>query len=75
MSKVFIAHDPLEARFVKDLLERAGIAAEVQGEALFGLRPGIGNDAGSLPSVWIAKAAKLNEALQIVADYKQRKAG
>ena len=62
MRRVFIAHVPLEAHFVKDLLERAGIAAEVRGEALFGLRPGIGNDADSLPSVWIAKDTQLNDA-------------
>ncbi len=37
-----VAHDPIEAHFLRGLLEREGIDAEVRGEALFGLRPDIG---------------------------------
>jgi Putative prokaryotic signal transducing protein len=73
MNKVFVAHDPVEARFVKDLLERAGIVAEVQGDALFGLRPEIGIASDTLPSVWITDDAQLTEALELVADYEREK--
>jgi hypothetical protein len=72
MSKVFIAHDPVEAHLVKSLLERAGVMASVQGESLFGLRPEIGNAPDSLPSVWITKDKQLTEALEIIADYQSR---
>jgi hypothetical protein len=36
MTKVFVARTPMEAQFVKDLLEREGISGDVQGEWLFG---------------------------------------
>ena len=74
MNKVFVASNPIEAHFVRDLLERARIGAEVQGEALFGLRPEIGMASDTLPSVWITDDAKLNEALECVADYERDKA-
>ena len=73
MNKIFIAHDPLEANFVRDLLEQQGIDAEVQGEALFGLRPRIGNASDTLPSVWIRRDAQLKKALKFVAEYEQGK--
>jgi hypothetical protein len=73
MEKVFIAHDPIEAHFVKSLLERAGVTASVAGEALFGLRPEIGNTPDSLPSVWITKDAQLKDARQIISDYERCK--
>ena len=74
MNKVFVAHDPVEAHFVRDLLEREGIAAEVRGEALFGLRPGIGIESDTLPAVWIIEGAPLQSALGVVADYESGKA-
>lgn len=74
MNKVFVASNPIEAHFVRDLLERSGIGAEVQGEALFGLRPEIGMASDTLPSVWITEDAKLDEALECVAEYERNKA-
>ena len=71
MYRVFIARDPIEARFVSDLLESAGIATEIQGESLFGLRPEIGIDADTLPSVWIVNDEQLDEALEIVAEQQK----
>ena len=74
MLKVFIANDPIEAQFVRDLLTRGGIAAEVQGEHLFGLRPRVGFADNSLyPSVWIADDSKLEKARELIQDYERRK--
>ncbi|HYR91388.1 MAG TPA: DUF2007 domain-containing protein [Terriglobia bacterium] len=73
MNKVFVAQDPIEAHFVKDLLERSGIAAEVRGEALFSLRPEIGIASDTLPAVWILEDSQLKRALEFVADYEREK--
>ena len=74
MQKVFVAHDPIEASFVKDLLLRGGIAAEVHGEHLFGLRPHIGfADETLYPAVWIVDDAQFTEAKALIEDYLRRK--
>jgi len=73
MNKIFIAHDPIEAHFVRTLVEREGIAADVRGEALFRLRPEIGVQSDTLPAVWIIKDAQLKRALEVVADYERGK--
>jgi hypothetical protein len=73
MNRVYVAHDPIEAHFVKDLLVREGIAAEVQGDALFGLRPEIGFSSDTLPSVWIEKDTQLKHALDLIAEYERHK--
>lgn len=73
MNRVFVAHDPVEAHFVKGLLESEGIEAEVQGESLFGLRPEIGISSDTLPSVWIRQEAQLSLALKLVAKYERDK--
>ena len=70
MTKVFVAHDPVEAHFVKGLLEREGIAAEVHGEALFNLRPRIGIESGSLPTIWVSEDEQLERAREVVAKYE-----
>ena len=74
MQKVFTARDLIEATFVRDLLRRGGVAAEVQGEALFGLRPHIGfADPTLYPSVWIIEDAQLKTARALIDDYERRK--
>jgi hypothetical protein len=73
VNKVFIANDPVEAHFVRSLLEQEGIAAEVRGEALFGLRPKIGIASDTLPAVWIFNDDQLQPALNFVAEYERRK--
>ena len=73
MNRVFVAQDPIEASFVKDLLERAGISAEVQGEFLFGLRPEIGFAGDNFPGVWITNDAQTQSALELVADFERSK--
>jgi len=73
MQKVFVANDLIEANFVKDLLVRGGVAAEVQGEQLFGLRPHIGfADPTLYPSVWIIEG-QLKLARALIEDYERRK--
>jgi hypothetical protein len=62
MNKLFIADDPIEDHFVRTLVEREGIAADVRGEALFGLRPEIGIQSDTLPAVWIIKDAQLKSS-------------
>jgi hypothetical protein len=74
MQKVFVANDLIEANFVKDLLIRGGIAAEIQGEQVFGLRPHIGfADPTLYPSVWIVEDGQLKKALALIEDYERRK--
>jgi hypothetical protein len=74
MQKVFVANDLIEANFVKDLLVRGGVAAEVQGEQLFGLRPHIGfADPTLYPSVWIIEDGQLHQARALIEDYERRK--
>jgi len=68
-----VAHDPIEAHFLRGLLEREGIDAEVRGEALFGLRPDIGIASDTLPAVWIIKDAQLKRALEFVANSERDK--
>ena len=73
MNRVFVAQDPIEAHFVKDLLARAGIKAEVQGESLFGLRPDIGIASDALPAVWIIEDAHLRAAVELIAAFERSK--
>jgi hypothetical protein len=73
VKKVFIGHDVVEANFVRDLLERGGVEAEVQGEILSGLRPQIGIGSDTLPSVWIVDDAQLESARELIEDYEQGK--
>jgi len=74
MQKVFVANDVIEANFVKDLLKRGGVDAEIQGEHLFGLRPHIGfADPSLYPSVWIIEDAQINKARALIEDYERRK--
>ena len=72
MRKVFIGRDVIEANFVRDLLERGGVSAEVLGEILFGLRFEIGIESDTLPSVWILDDAELETALELINHYEHR---
>lgn len=67
MQKIFVARDLIEANFVKDLLRRGGIAAEIDSESTVGLRPCL------LASVWIMEDAQLKSAVALVADYERSK--
>ena len=69
MRQVFIARHPTEAHLVKGLLEAAGIAAEVHGEALFGMRGEAPATSETLPSVWIVNDHQLETAMAFVARY------
>jgi hypothetical protein len=69
MGQIFVAQHPTEAHFVRDLLEAEGIAAEVRGEALFGMRGEAPVTPDTLPSVWVS-GESLEKALAIVAAYR-----
>jgi hypothetical protein len=71
MHKIFVAHDPVEAHLIAGLLNNEGIDAQVHGESLFGLRPEIGFTDDTLPSVWISQESQLEEALELVAEYRR----
>ena len=66
LQKLFIAHDVIEAIFVRDLLRRGGIAAEVHGETLPHIH-------ALLPSVWIMEDSQLEDARALIEDYERRK--
>ncbi len=71
MKQVFVAQHPLEAHFVKGLLETQGIPAEVLGEVLWGARGEIPVSAETLPSVWVLNDDTMQQALSIVEEYAQ----
>ncbi len=71
MRQVFVAQHPTEAYFVKDLLEREGIDAEVRGEALFGMRGEAPVTPDTLPSVWVSEERQSEKALAVVAAYRR----
>ena len=65
--KVYTARDAVEAHFVRGLLEREGLAAEVLGDKLaiaIGELPPL--SAGTLPAVWVAEEST-EPAKKIVA--------
>ena len=71
MRQIFVAQHPTEAYFVKDLLQREGIDAEVRGEALFGMRGEAPVTPYTLPSVWVAEDNKAAGAA-VIGDYRRR---
>jgi hypothetical protein len=71
MHRIFVAHDPVEAHLIAGLLNNEDIDAQVHGESLFGLRPEIGFTDDTLPSVWISQESQLEEALELVAEYRR----
>ena len=66
MLRVFSARDPAEAHLVKALLAGHGIAAVVQGEALWGARGSLGLGYDSTPSVWVAEPADAERAAHVI---------
>ncbi len=69
MRQVFVAQHPTEAHFVKGLLEAEGIAADVRGELLWGMR-GEAPTPESLPSVWVREETQLDRALAVIRTYQ-----
>lgn len=71
MRQVFTAKHPMEAHFVKGLLEAEGIACEVVGEALFQQRGGVPMTPDTLPTVWVKEEKQVEEALRRVQAYER----
>ncbi len=73
MKKVFVAQNPMEAQFVRGLLESHGIEAKVRGEALWGARGGAPLTPDTLPTVWVIDDSRVAEARQVLRDYRGSK--
>ncbi|MFC1588332.1 DUF2007 domain-containing protein [Planctomycetota bacterium] len=73
MQKVYIAKDPFDAHHLKNILEMAGIAADVQGENLWGARGELPYTPGTAPSVWILDDGDIEKAQPIVSEYEAGK--
>lgn len=53
MRKLYVAKDLMDAHLMAGLLEANGIQAYVGNELLQGVRPEVGMDAGSSPTVFV----------------------
>lgn len=73
MKQVYVAKNPLEAHFVKGLLEAEGIEAFVRGEYLFGARGEVPVTPETCPSVWIVDDDLIEKAEQLAAAYSRGK--
>jgi len=69
MRQVYAARDPIQAHFVRNLLDNEGIKAEVQGENLLGVR---GEPLCFYPSVWVFQDSDFERARALVAEYERR---
>lgn len=69
MKRVYVARDPVQAHFVRNLLENEGIQAEVQGEHLLGVR---GEPLCFYPSVWVFEDSDFERAKTRVAEFERR---
>ena len=66
MKQVFLAQHPTDAYLVQGMLESHGIAAKVQGEALFSARGETPVTPDTLPSVWVLDDDQAGEALELL---------
>ena len=66
MTEIFVARHPTEAHLVAEFLIAQGIATEVRGEALFGVRGDVPPSPATLPTVWVDDD-RAEEARQILA--------
>jgi hypothetical protein len=71
MLKVYSARNPTEAHLLKGILASYGIACEVRGESLFGLRGEVPLTPDTAPSVWILDDADNDEAGRILKGYEK----
>jgi hypothetical protein len=67
--KVFVAQHPTEAHFVRGLLESDGIAAEIRGESIFGVRGEAPPSADTLPTVWVVDEGDAARAMAILSKF------
>jgi len=66
--QVYTAHDEIEAYFVKNLLEQAGLDAVVMGGTLASAYGGLPMVSDTRPSVWVLPE-DLEHAEAVVAEY------
>ena len=70
MIRIYGARDPIEAEFVRGLLEAEGIDAVVQGNALQTVLGDVPPTPAALPSVWVNEP-DVDRATQIVDEMKR----
>lgn len=73
MKRIFVAQHPTEAHLLKGVLENEGIAAEIRGEALFGVRGEI-PFTEALPEIWVDDA-QVGRALEVLRSQATPAAG
>ncbi len=67
MIEIYLAGDPAEAHLVQALLAEHGIAAIVQGEALWSAAGGLPLGPASAPSVWLRDDGDVERAGRLIA--------
>lgn len=71
MIRIYEARDSLEAHFLRNLLEAAGVRAEVLGELLGMARGELPMTGDTLPSVWI-NPEDAKTAMAVIDDFEQK---
>jgi hypothetical protein len=66
VKKVYLAENPIAAHMVVDMLEAAGIPAQVQGEHLFAIRGAL---PVSYPTVWVLDEDDYQRARELALAY------
>lgn len=69
MKKLFSAADPMEAHFVRGLLETAGIAADIQGEALWNARGELPFGPNASPTIFVNEE-DFERAQAVITEYE-----
>lgn len=72
MRQVYEAFTPMEAHFLRGLLESHGVEAEVRGEALYSIRGGVPAATETLPTLWILNDEDFEKAREVVDGYERR---
>lgn len=67
--KIFVASNPTDAHILCELLKQTGIACDVRGEALFGLRGELPLNEDTAPYIWLYDVSRVIEAQRIIDDY------
>jgi hypothetical protein len=72
MKRVFVASNPIEAKFVKDFLESAGLPVKIRGEYLYGILGSLPVSEDTLPSVWVLYEEDYEQARALLAKVEAR---
>jgi hypothetical protein len=67
MKRVYTAQNPPDAHLLKGILESAGIAVAVLGEALWSVRGEVPIAPETCPSVWVLDESDYDRALEVIS--------